>query len=114
DSSDLLCRYWSLLHYRQEQAYYSRQDRNQEVRSGCTQARDLQGRQDQVRSRSFCQKTRLIGGFFVFCGLWLVACGLWLVTVGGCGLVHGRGGYDPLPDLWMACGPWFGWLVGRR
>src|SRR3546814_7685212 len=48
DPSDLLGKHRPLLHHRQEQEEHPRQDGGQEVRPRRPQARDLQGRQDQV------------------------------------------------------------------
>src|SRR5690348_18331807 len=48
DPPDLLGRYRPLLHHRQEQEEHPGQDGSEEVRSRRAQARDLQGRQDQV------------------------------------------------------------------
>src|SRR5690606_8766898 len=45
-------RHRPFLHHRQEQEEHAEQDRDQEVRSGRAQARDLQGRQDQVTDRA--------------------------------------------------------------
>src|SRR3546814_19132863 len=48
DPSDLLGQHRPLLHHRQEQEEHPRQDGGQEIRPRRAEARDLQGRQDQV------------------------------------------------------------------
>src|SRR5574337_462252 len=61
DPHDLLGRHRPLLHHAEEQEEHAGKVRIQEIRSGGAQARDVQGRQDQIIDRR-CASTRRHAG----------------------------------------------------